>query len=216
MKEGVGNVVAQGFLKAQGICFDLKYGVRTGGNIALDKLKIEAESRSSGVHYQPVYIAQMRTILKKLRPSEGDVLVDYGCGKGRVLLVSSLFPFKHVVGVDFSEELCKIAADNASIFSARCSCSPIEVVRADAGEYEVQADQSIFFFFNPFDERIMKRVFARINESIHRSPRHVSLVFLCVRPEVRSQIPVNFSLDEDFYLNGFPVQFYKNHHGCSR
>jgi predicted RNA methylase len=38
--------------------------------------------------------------------------VDFGSGKGRVLLVASHYPFREVVGVEFSPELQKIAEGN--------------------------------------------------------------------------------------------------------
>ncbi len=35
-----------------------------------------------------------------------DGLVDFGCGKGRVLVVAAYYGFKSITGIDFSRTLC--------------------------------------------------------------------------------------------------------------
>ena len=38
--------------------------------------------------------------------------VDYGLGKGRVLMLATEYPFKRIVGVEFSESLDRTARQN--------------------------------------------------------------------------------------------------------
>src|SRR6516225_8353137 len=45
---------------------------------------------------------------------EAFTFVDIGCGKGRALMVASAFPFRRLVGVEISPELCEIARANTA------------------------------------------------------------------------------------------------------
>ena len=39
-------------------------------------------------------------------------IVDFGCGKGRVLVVAAYYGFNKITGIDFAKELCDEARKN--------------------------------------------------------------------------------------------------------
>jgi SAM-dependent methyltransferase len=108
----------------------------------------------------------------------GSVFVDFGCGKGRVLMMAARYGFRRVVGVDFSGELCRIARRNLEIFRRRAGGSvEFEVVESDAVAYRFRDDENVFYLFNPFDAVVLRQILERIDESRRRVPRPVWLIY---------------------------------------
>lgn len=157
----------------------MQYGVDTAGIVRLGGLRIASENRDLGVRYQPSEPAAVRELIDALAIDHSEyVFVDYGSGKGRVLLVASEFPFKRIVGVEFSPELNQIARENLARFPRdRQRCSEIELVTVDAAEYELPAEPAVLYFYNPFAEPVLRRVLTGVQESLGSHPRPVLLLF---------------------------------------
>ena len=104
--------------------------------------------------------------------------MDLGCGKGQVLLVASRFAFKRVVGVEFTRELCSIATANVQAYRKRHrDAVPIDVIEADAAEYEVKPDENVFYMYHPFGPAVVRRVVINILSSVARYSRPVWIVY---------------------------------------
>ena len=128
--------------------------------------------------YEPLSYACIDTALRSLRVTKGqDVLVDYGCGKGRVLAVAATLPFKRVVGVEMSPELSEDARANLRRVRRR-RCPAAEVVTADATTYPLPDDATVLFLFNPFQGEVLAQVQAQIRESLARAPRPLTLIYM--------------------------------------
>ena len=85
-------------------------GVETSKRVGLDALAISSANKDRGFGYAPTSRRRFRALLKALElPYNSLGFVDYGCGKGRVLMEAADAGFKRVVGVEFSPELCDIA-----------------------------------------------------------------------------------------------------------
>lgn len=94
----------------------------------LEGLVIRGYNRDHGVHYQPSDPDKVCQVLHDLDAGfgagfEAATFVDIGSGKGRVVLVASTLPFMRVVGVEFSEDLDRIARENLSRFPAAEQCA---------------------------------------------------------------------------------------------
>src|SRR5919109_3431347 len=86
--------------------FDWRHGVRTCGNADLADLTVVGDNTGHAVHYQPSHPKFLFEVFSSLKidyPSY--TFVDFGSGKGRVLLVASEFPFSEILGVEFAAEL---------------------------------------------------------------------------------------------------------------
>src|SRR5215831_11087448 len=86
--------------------------------------------------------------------------IDLGSGKGRVLLIAAQYPFKSVVGVEFSGTLHKIAQTNISKFVEQglTKTRPISV-NMDAGEFDFsQFRDKVVFCNNPFTAELVDNV----------------------------------------------------------
>jgi hypothetical protein len=89
--------------------FERFYGVRMGGDVSLEDLGVDASDR---VSYNPTSWIPLRRALKSIGPGPDDVFADLGSGKGKELIVASQFPFKRVVGVEFSADIMRLAPVN--------------------------------------------------------------------------------------------------------
>jgi hypothetical protein len=92
--------------------FDHRYGVTTHGVVHLADL---ATSEPRSMDYMPAGVWSLRRILGRREVSDEDVFIDFGSGKGRVVLQAALhYPFRTVCGIELSEHLHRIAEDNVS------------------------------------------------------------------------------------------------------
>lgn len=161
--------------------FDLRYGLDTCAWAELSDLTLTSPIHAkSSKRYQPTRLVPLRRLLRCLSADipPNSVLVDFGCGKGRVLLAASEFGFREVRGVEFARELCEIARHNCASYRARrgIECE-FRVIDGDVTDYVVETDENVFFLFNPFDETILARVLDNIEASIRKKPRRVLIIY---------------------------------------
>ncbi len=79
-------------------------------------------------------------------------IIDYGCGKGRVLAVAAYHGFEKITGVEFAKELCEEARKNIIPVQQIFPEKIFNVIYANAADYIIENDTNVFFFFNPFNE----------------------------------------------------------------
>jgi SAM-dependent methyltransferase len=166
--------------------FDRRFGVDTAGYRSITTLDMPIEVAAHAVRYQP--IPDIETYLRALEIRFAEyTFIDYGCGKGRALLMASEYPFKEIIGVEYAAELIAVARTNMlSYRSSTQQCRRITVAASDARMFEPPATPTVFFLYNPFDEVVLEEVLVRIrnadpdgrpkNYLIYVDPRHRSCV----------------------------------------
>ena len=103
-----------------------------------------------------------------------DVVLDYGCGKGRVGFFLSYRTKARTIGIEYDDRIYAAALDNRKSTLSRVKP---DFVLTRAEEYEVPADVNRCYFFNPFSVEILHKVMARIVESWYDNPRELFLFF---------------------------------------
>ena len=103
-----------------------------------------------------------------------DVLLDYGCGKGRVDFFLSYQAKAATIGIEYDERIYQSAIENQK---AAVSNGKIEFIMAKAEEYQVPIQVNRFYFFNPFSVELLNKVMARIIDSYYQNPREMFLFF---------------------------------------
>jgi 16S rRNA G966 N2-methylase RsmD len=86
---------------------------------------------------------------------EQTTFIDVGSGKGRVLIVAAEYPFRRVMGVEYSAELAAACRDNLERLNIADKC---EVVVRDAVDFKFPDENMLIFLYNPFDSTILTRV----------------------------------------------------------
>ena len=165
--------------------FDLRYGTDTTTVSGLEILTIDSPNAADAVRYEPMRLRSFRRLLAALRPPTNGVFIDIGCGKGRQLLLAAEYGFTRLRGVEFAKELCCIARDNAIRHRRRTGIeSRIDVVHADATEYEIQHDENVFLVNNPFGAGLMEKLVQNIGASFAARDRQVFIMY--INPRFRS------------------------------
>lgn len=158
--------------------FDARHAIDTAGVAHLRTLEIQSANRDFGVRYEATNPEWFRDLVGSLPIDYREFLfVDFGAGKGRALALASEFPFRRIVGVEFSPELADVARRNVASFrSERQQCLEFEVVCSDAVEFELPRDPAVLYFYNPFGEPVLSRVLGNIRRSYDDAPRTLYLV----------------------------------------
>ncbi|MBI4524432.1 MAG: hypothetical protein HY695_11560 [Deltaproteobacteria bacterium] len=164
--------------------FDRKFGVDTAGIIRHDDLNIKDALRMHATLYQATQPALLEKTLAELQIDYQEfTFVDFGCGKGKVLLLASSFPFKKIIGVELAADLRDIARANLKKYAPKKQlCKEMEIVGMDAAEFLIPPWPLVCYFYNPFKEEIMIKVLNNIEQSLNRHPRDVVIVY--VYPEL--------------------------------
>ena len=142
--------------------FDDEHGVQTGGVVQLGDLVIESPSDAWGIAYTPTPTAVFASIMGILPPPQGYSFVDLGCGKGRVILMASEHPFREVIGVEFSSELCTIAEANIATFRPRMRAQQVRILREDAARFDFPSGPLIVYFYFAFTRQVLAPVVDRL------------------------------------------------------
>ena len=176
--------------------FDRRHGVMTEGITFLSELTVVGENKDLGSEYVPSPGRLIDHAISKLPSNRRDyTFVDYGAGKGRIVMRAASQDFKRVVGIEFASELFDICSDNIAAFRAgNPAVSPIELIHADAQDFEVPDGPCVFFFYNPFLMPVMEEVLRKIAASYRVSPRPLYFVHLALRDESGNDAAANVEL----------------------
>jgi SAM-dependent methyltransferase len=170
---GVRNAVA--WLAEQ--WFDSIGGIDTAGRVLLYSADGPPEANPLYLDYQPTPVRTMRALLRQLDADMGaSTFVDFGSGKGRVLLIASEFSFTRVMGVEFDEKLHRTACRNISAFRGRRQCQDVSSVLGRAEEFAVPSGDLVLYFFHSFEAAIMERILHNVVRSYRENPRRILLL----------------------------------------
>ena len=165
--------------------FDREKGTDTEAIREIGSLDVHSDNARHAVRYQPSpHLLATEVIHSIPIDPTAFTFIDFGSGKGRVLLIAAGLPFASVVGIEFSKELCDVATGNIAgqdveaVRAADVSC-----IHQDVTTYELPDTPLVCYFYNPFDEVIMRQVVERLESSIGRAPRDVFVIY--IHPENR-------------------------------
>jgi SAM-dependent methyltransferase len=159
--------------------FDRKYGVETSGYAFLEKLEITSTNREWGITYQPTSAKHLKIMLSQISADLSEfTFIDFGSGKGRVLLMASEYPFKQIVGVEFAADLHAKAEENIPRYrNARQRCFNIQSLCMDAVDFVIPDGRCVLYFFDPFREDVMRRVLTNIANTYRRTGAKMFLIY---------------------------------------
>jgi predicted RNA methylase len=155
--------------------FDEEHGVETATWVRVPELDTSSANVEYAVRYEPSSVEEFHLLMDKLQVDYQDfTFVDYGSGKGRVLMLAAELPFKRIVGVEFAESLDGIARRNIATLGA--DAERIETCLCDATEYDPPDGPLVLYFFHPFGVPALRRVLDRVIASLERDPRPAYVV----------------------------------------
>lgn len=128
--------------------------------------------------YEATPYAALDELFTAYKLEKDDVLVDFGCGKGRLpFYVHNRFDIA-VAGVEVSELLYDEALRNLVRYmeKRKKSSTPIRFECTLAEKYDIKETDSHFYFFNPFSTVIFSKVIDNILASVEKYPRQVDVI----------------------------------------
>ena len=142
------------------------------------QIKTTGRDELGADEYHHPYEPTPYSVLERLAVSgligKEDVVLDYGCGKGRVGFFLSYRTKSKTIGIEYDERIYESAQENRKSTVSRLKP---DFVQTRAEEYEVPPSVNRCYFFNPFSVEILHKVMARILESWYEHPREIYLFF---------------------------------------
>lgn len=142
------------------------------------RIKTTGRDDSMADQYRYPYEPTPYSVLERLAGSgyisKRNVLLDYGCGKGRVDFYLSYQTRCRTMGIEYDPRMYERALSNqqTAVSGRRAS-----FVLVNAEQYPVPAEVDRCYFFNPFSVEILQKVMARILDSYCENPRNIQLYF---------------------------------------
>ncbi len=155
-----------------------KYGLHTSG---IDELN-QMEKNGVDIEHATIYMPASYDLLEELfhfvfkQPIRH--FLDIGCGKGRAVCVAGHYGAAKSTGIDFSTTLCTAAKENCRQTKDKTPSTAYEIINNDAFYFEIPEDVDCLLLFNPFDEVIMSGVVDNIQQSLHRHPRKLFIIYI--------------------------------------
>lgn len=171
-RNGTRRFVAHVVERVQETFHERYLNIDTAGGVAVALLGGPDES-----YYSPISYAAFAAAMRRIRSTPDDVFVDYGAGKGRVVVLAATYPFRRVTGVEFVPALAEQARENIARAAYRLRCPDVQVIVADAARLPVADDATVLHFFNPFRGATLDAVIRHLRESLARRPREVTVLY---------------------------------------
>ena len=162
------------------------------------QIKTTGRDDSNSDQYRYPYEPTPYSVLERLANSglisKKDVVLDYGCGKGRVDFFLSYQTKANTIGIEYDERIYQNTLENQK---TAVSGARTEFVLERAEAYEVPSIVNRYYFFNPFSVELLRKVMARIIDSYYENPREMFLFFYYPSEEYISYL---MTVDElEFY-----------------
>ncbi len=142
------------------------------------KVKTSGRDDTNADQYRYPYEPTSYSVLMRLANSgyikKGDILLDYGCGRGRVEFFLNYQIGCRAIGIEYDERIYQKAIENCN---TAVKSNKVEFQQIDATVYNVPESVTCIYFFNPFSKEILQRVMKRILESYYCNPRKIQLFF---------------------------------------
>ncbi len=165
--------------------FDQSTGLDTSGFIPGSQLNsaLPNDSHIGSYYGTPPSLAQTMIDRWLETPDrlfvENYTFIDFGSGKGRVVLIASKLPFRKCIGVELNSELNTIATQNFARWQQSGSArSPLEAVCQDALAFEFPPGPCLIYLFNPFPSPAVAQLADRIAEAFAGRPGQLDLLYV--------------------------------------
>ncbi len=160
--------------------FDQELGIRTTG------LR-EWQGNTAYNRYEATPYQALETLFRAYKIKKDARVVDFGCGRGRVVFYIHRRFRVPVVGIEANDKTYEEALDNKQRYriKAKHIDAPIRLKYGLAEHYRVKPEDNCFYFFNPFSHKVFKKVMGNIMDSVEENPRSIDLILYYPLPEFK-------------------------------
>lgn len=162
----------------------------------------------SVTHYHPYQATDyyaLELLFKFYKLNNCDNIVDFGCGKGRLIFYINHFFKCRVTGIEMDEGLYKNCLKNKEDYLSTHSIidTDINFICDYAQNYNINQEENKFYFFNPFSIQIFRKIVNNILNSLEKHPRKVQLILYYPSDDYIYFLDNNtsFMLVDEIFLN---------------
>ncbi len=178
-----------------------KYNLNTSKIEHAKKFSVKGNNFEHAEIYQGANYYLLEQVLDHLQTIEANKnILDFGSGKGRVLVVAAYYGFKKITGVEFDKKLCESARKNIIPVQQKFPEKIFNVIHENVVEHIIDNDTNVFFFFNSFDDLFLLPVVKNILLSLKENPREAFVVY--INP-VHKEIFMSAGFEQIYYLQKF-------------
>jgi len=159
-------------LKIENVLYEYRLGISTRGLYAYTSRDWSHEEH---IYYGTSPFRGIFQILDSLALKQSDVIVDLGCGKGRVLCCAALYDVERVFGIEDTDELCRVARSNLRRLRQRRS--PAMVIHGKAEDFDY-TQGTVFYMFHPFGPNTLRAVVSHIGRALQQRLRLIRIVYV--------------------------------------
>jgi hypothetical protein len=170
--------------KAPRDTFDRNFGVETAGFLSPEEGGIPSSDAALARAYVPSHESVIRHMLRNLPVEHREYeFVDLGCGRGRVLLLAMMYPWKRIQGVELSAITSTQARTNVEAFvsknARRVRCRSVQITRADAVNVEFAPGKLVMYLYRPFLAPVLIQVLHNIAQMARATNSDVLIAYSC-------------------------------------
>lgn len=124
--------------------------------------------------YEPTSYFLLEKIFTLFPFHSQDHLIDFGCGKGRVLFMAAYHLCKYVTGYEINEKIYNILMKNIESYQNKFGKeTTFSIYKEDVQYAKISKTANKFFFFNPFYLIVYARVIKNIIDSLKDNERNI-------------------------------------------
>jgi SAM-dependent methyltransferase len=163
------------------VYYNFKYGFIFDYGAETNELK-----RSDYYAYQGTSWVILNKIFKFLSADEDfnlskTVLLDYGCGKGRVMIVALEFGVLHVFGVEYDKRIFNDCCNNLNKvfnFKKNKRKTNYECTHEDAKDYVIPKSCNTVFIYNPFGRKVMNQIITNLKDFVYKEETNITVIYV--------------------------------------
>jgi len=161
-----------------GYAFDRRLRVRTTGIDATSEIEPQNPAASHAGLSQASRVRPLMELLQK-RLNVGGGFVDFGCGRGRAMLIAAEAGFTTISGIEFCEQIHQAARDNCRRYLEFHPDHRFEVLHQDMVSFQpsVERGDRFFYFFHPADEKILAQCAENLRRFYELHQREMIIIY---------------------------------------
>lgn len=133
----------------------------------------DSNSNLTNYPYEATSYSVLQHLINSNLITKNDVVIDFGCGKGRVDFYLSFYLKCRTIGIEYDQRLYNRAISNLE----SSKNNRVSFINCCASSYVINDDSTTAYFFNPFSIYILKSVLENIKNSLLKIKREFKLFF---------------------------------------
>jgi SAM-dependent methyltransferase len=154
--------------------YDQLLGIQTQG----DRMEGPAPKPFRYYPYEPTPYGALEVLFENYEVTRTDRVVDFGCGKGRLVFYIHYFFHASAAGIEMNEILYRKALDNREAYARKTKnhLQRLQFYCCLAEEYKIDPMDNRFYFFNPFSIQVFRSIINNVLNSVEECERSAELI----------------------------------------